>query len=166
MLARQALFHLGDPHARAARLKISQCTETEDCLLQAHPSIEVFEGSDECRVETGKSSRRETERREIFGDGLIVLDEECLAPARRRELVQLLVHVETGGGFLGIGDALDLVGGIVAELAAVAEDRALDAHGHRVIGIVGVDRDAVALFIGSMEELGNVAHLLVVLRHA
>ena len=37
--------------------------------------------------------------------------------------------------------------------------RVLEAHRQSVIGVIGVDGDAVALLVGSVEEFGDVAQL-------
>ena len=103
-------------------------------------------------------------RRQALGDRLVVLLEEGLAPVRRGELVELAIHLERRHRLFGVDDAVDLVGRIVAEVAAIGEQRVLVAHHQRVIGVVGVDGDAVAALVRPVEELGDVAHLVPGLR--
>ena len=117
------------------------------------------------RVDRRVDQRREegevvhAHRRQALGDRLVVLLEEGLAPVGRRELVEFAVHLERLHRLVGVHDPVDLVGRIVAEIAAVGEERVLDAHHQAVIGVVGVDRDAVAVLVRAVEELGDVAHL-------
>src|SRR5882724_4225609 len=105
-------------------------------------------------------------RRQAFGDGLVVFQEEHLAPAWRRVLVQLLVEFQRVHRGLAVDDALDLVGLVIAELAAVAEQDVLVTHDQGVVTVVGVDGDAVALLAWTMEELGYITHVRPGFRHA
>src|SRR6267142_4054053 len=105
-------------------------------------------------------------RRQAFGNVLVVFQEEHLAPAGRGVLVQLLVELQRVHRGLAVDDALDLVGLVIAEIAAVAEQHVLVTHDQGIVAVVGVDGDAIALLAGTMEELGYVAHVRPGLRHA
>ena len=70
-------------------------------------------------------------RRQVLGDRLVVLGENGVGPARRREGVEFLVGIERGNGLVGVDEAVDLVGRIVAELAAVARRAGFEARCQR-----------------------------------
>jgi len=132
------------------------------------------EVSGAARVFVGRGVRQRREegeevhahRHQTLGEGLVRFEGEGLTPVRRREAIELLVQLESGDRFLGVRDPLHLVACVIPHLAAIAEDGIHYSHHQRVVGVVGVDGQAVALFLGPMEEFGDIAQIGPCLGHA